>query len=48
MFHVNVNADLMKIKCNLINVNVSVKKLMDVKKIMFAILLLVVVKMENI
>ena len=32
----------------MINVNVSVKNVMDVKKIMFGILLHVVVKMENI
>ena len=31
-----------------INVDVSVKKFMDVKKIMFGILLPVIVKMENI
>ena len=50
----NVNVDLMKedvVQINggiMINVDVSVKKLMYVKKIMFAILLHVIAKMENI
>ena len=50
----NVNVDLMKedvVQINggiMINVDVSVKKLMYVKKITFAILLHVIAKMENI
>ena len=50
----NVNVDLMKenvvqmVGGIMINVDVSVKKLMYVKKIMFAILLHVIAKMENI
>ena len=50
----NVNVDLMKgdvVQINggiMINVDVSVKKLMYVKKIMFVILLHVIAKMENI
>ena len=50
----NVNVDLMKedvVQINggiMINVDVSVKKLMYVKKIMFVILLHVLAKMENI
>ena len=54
MFHVNVNVDLMKrnvIEINggiMINADVSVKKFMYVKKIMFGIMLHVIVKMENI
>ena len=49
----NVNVDLMEknvIKVNgrtMIKVNVSVKKIMYMKKIMFGILLNVFVKMEN-
>ena len=54
IYHANVNVNLMKenvIQINgeiTINVNVSVKNVMYVKKIMFGILLHVVVKMENI
>ena len=50
----NVNVDLMKenvvqmVGGIMINVDVSVKKLMYVKKITFAILLHVIAKMENI
>ena len=50
----NVNVNLMKqnlIQINgriMINVDVSVKTFMHVKKIMFGILLHVIVKMENI
>ena len=50
----NVNVDLMKenvvqmVGGIMINVDVSVKKLMYVKKIMFVILLHVIAKMENI
>ena len=50
----NVNVDLLKgnvIQINggtMINVDVSVKNVIYVKKIMFGILLLAVVKMENI
>ena len=50
----NVNVDLMEenvIQINggiMINIDVSVKSVMYVKKIMFGILLHVVVKMENI
>ena len=50
----NVNVDLMKgdvVQINggiMINVDVSVKKLMYVKKIVFVILLHVIAKMENI
>ena len=50
----NVNVDLMKenvvqmVGGIMINVDVSVKKLMYVKKIMFVILLHVTAKMENI
>ena len=54
IFHVNVNVGLMKknvIEINdgtTINVDVSVKKFMYVKTIMFRVLLHVIVKMENI
>ena len=54
IYHVNVSANLMKeivIQINggiMINVGVSVKNVMHVKKIMFGILLHVFVKMENI
>ena len=54
MFHANVNLDLMEksviqiIGGITINVDVNVKKLMYVKKIMFGILLHVIVKIENI
>ena len=50
----NVNVDLMKenvvqmVGGIMVNVDVSVKKLMYVKKIMFVILLHVIAKMENI
>ena len=52
--HANVNVDLMEenvIQVNggiMTNVDVSLKKVMYVKKIMFGILLHVIVKMENI
>ena len=54
MYHVNVNLDLMKrnvIQINggiKINVYVSVKNVIYIKKIIFRILIHVVVKMENI
>ena len=54
MYHVNVNVDLMEknvIQINgriTINVDVSVKKVIYVKKIMFGILLQIIVKTENI
>ena len=54
MFHANVNLDLMEksviqiIGGITINVDVNVRKLMYVKKIMFGILLHVIVKIENI
>ena len=54
MYHANVTVDLMEknvIQINdgiTINVDVSVKKFMYVKKIMFGSLLHVTVKMENI
>ena len=54
IYHANVNVDLMEenaIQINsgiMINVYVSVKNFMHVKKIMFGILLHVIVKMENI
>ena len=54
MFHVNVNVDLMErnvieiIGGIMINADVSVNKIMYVKKIMFGIMLHVIVKMENI
>ena len=54
MFHANVNLDLMEksviqiIGGITINVDVNVKKLMYLKKIMFGILLHVIVKIENI
>ena len=54
MFHANVNLDLMEksviqiIGGITINVDVNVKRLMYVKKIMFGILLHVIVKIENI
>ena len=52
--NVNVNVDLLKeieIQINagiMINVNMSVKNVMYVRKIMFGIMLHVIVKMENI
>ena len=52
--HVNINVNLMEqnvIQINggiMINVDVSVKNIIYVKKIMFGILLHVIVKMENI
>ena len=54
IYHANVNVDLMKenvIQINdgiMINVDVSAKNVMYVKKIMFGILLHVIVKMGNI
>ena len=54
MFHANVNLDLKEksviqiIGGITINVDLNVKKLMYVKKIMFGILLHVIVKIENI
>ena len=54
IYHVNVNVNLMEQNVSqinggiTINVDVSVKKFMLVKKIMFGILLHVIVKMENI
>ena len=54
MYHANVNINLMEenvVQVNggiMINVDVSVKNVMYVKKIMFGILLHVSVKMENI
>ena len=54
IYHTNVNVDLMEkyvIQINggiIINVDVSVKKAMYVKKIMFGILLHLIVKMGNI
>ena len=54
IYHVNVNVDLLKgivIQINgkiMINVDVSVKNVIYVKKIMFRILLHAVVKIENI
>ena len=53
-FHANVNVNLMKQNASQINggitlnVDVSVKKLMCVKKIMFRILLHVIVNMDKI
>ena len=53
-FHANVNVNLMKQNVSqinfgiTINVDVSVKNIMYVKKNMFGILLHVIVKMENI
>ena len=54
IYHANVNVNLMEeiiVQVNdgiMINVDVSVKNVMYVKKIMFGILLHVIVKMENI
>ena len=54
MFHVNVNVDLMEKNViqisggTTINIDVSVKKFMYVKNIMFGILLHVIVKVANI
>ena len=54
MYHANVNVNLMKQNVSqisggiTINVDVSVKKVMYVKKIMFGGLLHVIVKMGNI
>ena len=54
LYDANINVDLMEenvIQINggiTINVDVSVKKVIYVKKIMFGILLHVIVKMENI
>ena len=54
MYHANVNVDLIEenvIQVNdpiMINVDVSAKNFMYVKKIMFGILLHVIVKMKNI
>ena len=54
IYHVNVNVNLMEQNVSqinggiTINVDVSVKKFMLVKKIMFGILLHVIVKMESI
>ena len=54
MYHANVNVDLMEenvIQINggiTINVDISVRNVMYVKKIMFGILLHAVVKMDNI
>ena len=54
IYHANVNVNLMEenvIQINggiMINVDVSVKNIMYVKKIMFGILLHVIVKMETI
>ena len=53
-FHVNINVNLMKqnvIQINgeiMVKVDVSVKKIMYMKKIKFGILLDVIVKMKNI
>ena len=54
MYHVDVNVNLIEQNVTqinggiTINVNVSVKSIMYVKKIMFGILLHVIVKMENV
>ena len=54
IYHANVNVNLMEeivIQINsgiMINVNVSVKNVMYVKKITFGILLHIIVKMESI
>ena len=54
MCHVNVNVNLMEENVNringgiMMNVDLSVKNVMYLKKIMFGILLHVVVKMENV
>ena len=54
MYHVNVNVNLIEqnvIQINVgmtINVNMSVKNIVYVKKIIFGILLHAIVKMENI
>ena len=54
IYHVNVNVDLMEeivIQINggiMINVDVGVKNIMYMKKIMFGILLHAIVKMEKI
>ena len=54
MYHVNVNVNLMKQNVSqinggiTINVDVSVKSIIYVKKIIFGILVDVIVKMENI
>ena len=54
MYHANVNVDLMEENVTqinggiTINVDVNVKNVMYVKKVVFGILLHVVVKMDNI
>ena len=54
MCHLNANVNLMEENVNqinggiMMNVDVSVKNVMYLKKIMFGILLHVVVKMENV